>query len=589
MSRYTRDSVDRVRDAVDFAELVGARTELRRAGPRSLSGLCPFHEERSPSFSVDPVTKLYHCFGCGAGGDLFSFVMETESVSFGEAIELLADRYNVQLQRDSEDPRAAERRARRERLYALLERTAAYYVRLLWESPEAAGAREYLASRGLEEGVLREFRVGYSPSAWDRVVVGSQKAGFTVGELLGAGLAQRGRDGGGRVFDRFRGRLMFPLADARGRVLGFGARALAPDDKPKYLNSAEGEVFSKGQMVFGTHIARADAAKVGSVVLVEGYTDVIALHQAGIRNAVGSMGTALTEDQAGELAKLAGSLLLCLDADTAGQEAMIRAATAVRSAQRSLELRVVPLPPGSDPADIVQTQGADAVRALLDAAVPFERFQVERSISLGNLSTPEGRDKVLAEVARVIRPLQMGVLRQELERIVADRLGLSERVVAAALAQVEAAGTAPILSNGSTRTQASRALSHREDAERGFLALCLALPAAGRERLKEADVEAWFEGPVTRRAAELIRDRGEEAATGLGPEEAELSRLMAELVMRSQRLEAPEPAELDRATLHLELGRLERAIASARLDRQPLEDLAIERQRVLAELRKLTR
>src|SRR3712207_3035186 len=418
MARFTDDSRERVRDAVDFIELVGARTELRRAGVRRYTGLCPFHEERSPSFGIDPVEKLYHCFGCGAGGDVFKFVMETESVGFGEALELLADRYNVTLERTEEDPQAAQRRARRDRLLALLERTAAYYVRLLWEGDEAAPAREYLASRGLDEATLREFRVGFSPSARGAVVAGSRKSGFTDAELLAAGLAQSGPGG---LVDRFFGRLMFPLADSRGRVVGFGARALREGQQPKYLNSSEGEVFSKGRMVFGTHLARVDAAKAGSVVLVEGYTDVVALHQAGIRNVVASMGTALTEQQAGELAKLAGKLLLCLDADAAGQNAMLKAAEAVRAGARSLELRVAPPPPGSDPAEIAQRDGAEAVSDLLDRAVPFVRWQVERALAQGDVSSAEGRDSVLAHVRAVIGPLPPSVLREELVQLVAGR------------------------------------------------------------------------------------------------------------------------------------------------------------------------
>src|SRR5215216_7310977 len=212
MPRYTADSRERVRDAIDFVELVGARTELRRAGARRYTGLCPFHDERTPSFGIDPVEKLYHCFGCGAGGDVFKFVMETEGLDFGGALEALAERAGVQLEREAEDPREAERRGRRERLLALLERTAAYYVRVLWESAEAAPARAYLAQRGLQEDVLREFRVGFSPRAWDRVLAASRKAGFSDEEIVAAGLASRGRDGR-RLFDRFRGRIIFPLAD----------------------------------------------------------------------------------------------------------------------------------------------------------------------------------------------------------------------------------------------------------------------------------------------------------------------------------------------------------------------------------------
>src|SRR4051812_22741146 len=197
MPRYTQDSRERVRDAVDFEELVGARTELRKAGMRRLQGLCPFHDERTPSFGIDPVEKLYHCFGCGKGGDVFSFVMETEGLDFGGALEALADRYGVELEREAEDPREAARRVRRERLLALMERTAAYYVRVLWESAEAEGARAYLQSRGLSEGTLREFRVGYSPSRWDRVLTASRKAGYSEDELMAAGLSSRGREGRG--------------------------------------------------------------------------------------------------------------------------------------------------------------------------------------------------------------------------------------------------------------------------------------------------------------------------------------------------------------------------------------------------------
>jgi DNA primase len=263
MARYTQESREKVRDAIDFAELVGARTELKRSGTNRLQGLCPFHEERTPSFGIDPVEKLYHCFGCGAGGDVFSFAMETEGLDFGAALEWLAERAGVELERESEDPRDAARRVRRDRLLALLERTAAYYVRVLWESAEAARAREYLLGRGLDQHTLREFRVGYSPSRWDRVLMASRSAGYSEEELLAAGLGSRARDGSGRLFDRFRGRIMFPLADERGRVLGFGARALGEGQQPKYLNTSDGEVFHKGRMVYGADLARAAAAKAG--------------------------------------------------------------------------------------------------------------------------------------------------------------------------------------------------------------------------------------------------------------------------------------------------------------------------------------
>src|SRR5215213_1968347 len=429
MPRYTSDSRERVRDAIDFVELVGARTELRRAGGRRYTGLCPFHDERTPSFGIDPVEKLYHCFGCGEGGDVFKFVMETEGLDFGAALESLADRAGIELEREAEDPRAAQRRDRESRLLALLERTAAYYVRVLWESREAAAAREYLLGRGLSEGALRQFRVGYSPSAWDTVLNASRRAGYANEEIFAAGLAVRGREG--RLYDVFRGKVMLPLADRRGRVRGFGARAMRDGQGPKYVNTREGEVFTKGRQLFGVDVARAAAAKAGAVILAEGYTDVIALHQAGFANAVGAMGTALTTEQAGELGNLASLVLLCLDADAAGRQAAVRAASVL---PERLELRVVPLPPGADPADIVGEEGgADRMRTLLDRAVPFARFQVERTLE-GALGADAGaRDDVLDEVAAVIRPLGGGIVRDDLVKLASGRLGISPELVESAV------------------------------------------------------------------------------------------------------------------------------------------------------------
>src|SRR5918911_367959 len=426
MTRYTDDSKERVRDAVDMVDLVGTRTELRRAGVNRYEGLCPFHDERTPSFGIDPARKLFYCFGCGEGGDAFKFVQLTEGVDFKGSLEYLADRYGVELEVVEEDPASAERRRERERLLELLERTAAFYVRYLWDSAEAEAARAYLAGRGLEEGALREFRVGYAPSAWDKVLVASRRAGFSDRELVAAGLASRGREG--RTYDRFRRRIMFPLCDARGRVLGFGARAMGADQKPKYLNSSDNAVYHKGRHLFGADVARAHAAKAGSVIVAEGYTDVIAMHQAGLRNTVGLMGTALTEEQVGELARLAARVQLALDADGAGQEAMLRAARV--AAGRRLELRVVPLPAGADPADLVKASGPRAVQRLVEESVPFVRFRVQRVLETADLSSAEGKDRAIAELRPVFAQIPPSAMREELLALVADRTELAPALVA---------------------------------------------------------------------------------------------------------------------------------------------------------------
>ncbi|MGI8800802.1 MAG: DNA primase [Solirubrobacteraceae bacterium] len=558
MARYTADSKERVRDAVDLVDLIGSRTELRRAGVDRYTGLCPFHDERTPSFGVTPSKKFYYCFGCQAAGDPFTFVREMEGLDFVAALEFLADRYGVKLELEAEDPQAAARRRRRERLLSLLERSCGYYERYLWGSKEAARAREHLLGRGLDEAMLREFRVGYAPSAWDRVLVASRQGGFTEAELYDAGLAQRSRETPGRVYDRFRARIMFPLCDNRGRVLGFGARTMNPDQPAKYLNTSDNEIYHKGRHLYGLHLARAVAAKTGSVIVCEGYTDVVAMHQAGLRNAVGLMGTALTDEQLAELRRLAPSVALALDADTAGQDAMVRAAG--MAARHQLELRVIELPAGSDPAELLQRDGAGALAGLAAGAVAFVRFRVERVLAAGDLSTAEGRDRMLGELAVTFAGVAPGALRVELERLVVAKLGVSEQTVG----QLLAPGGARPSAGRRVASPAGFTLDARERSERAFLALCLALPDAGRRALAELDIEIVFTGELTRRAAAHLLAHIDEPGGHLDdPEDSRLAALLAELAVRATEVPA-QPAQLEVGRLQLELALVEREILVAR-------------------------
>ena len=581
MALYTNESKDRVRDAVDFVELVSARTELRRAGPARFEGLCPFHDERTPSFGIDPGQKVYHCFGCQASGDVFTFVQETEGVDFKGALELLAERYGVELQREQEDPREAERRKKRERLLELLKRTAAYYERYLWESSEASRAREYLLGRGLAEGVLREFRVGYAPSAWDQVQLASRRAGYANREIYEAGLAQRSKQNG-QLYDRFRARIMFPLTDLRGRVLGFGARAMSDGRGPKYLNTSDNDVYHKGMHLYGADLARAHAAKAGSVILCEGYTDAIALHQAGMRNAVGLMGTALTGDQVGELSRMAQTVLLALDADSAGQEAMLRASGL--AAKRNLELRVVPLPAGADPADLIQREGAQAMAAIVEQSVPFVSFRVERVLASGDHSSPEGQDRMIDELRPVFAQVPAGAMRMELMRMAFGRLAVPESVfeqrLAAASGAVRASRGAQAQGAGQAQDGERRAvagargtgkpLDGRQDTERAFLALCIASPEEGERALQSLDIDEQFSSELLRRAAVHLRAgdlrapmHSQQQGAGLD-DDAELKALLAELVVEGGRESAANPAMLEAQRLQLELARVDRQIQRAR-------------------------
>jgi DNA primase len=562
MARYTDDSRDRVRDAVDMVDLVGTRVELRRAGVNRMEGLCPFHEERTPSFGINPAEKLFYCFGCGEGGDAFKFVQLTEGVDFKGSLEYLADRYGVELEVVEEDAAAAERRKERDRLLELLERTAAFYVRYLWDSAEAAPAREYLAGRGLEEGALREFRVGYAPSAWDKVLVASRRAGFSDRELVAAGLASRGREG--RTYDRFRRRIMFPLCDARGRVLGFGARAMGADQKPKYLNSSDNAVYHKGRHLFGSDVARAVATKAGTVILVEGYTDVIAMHQAGLRNTVGVMGTALTDEQVQEIPRrLAPKAIIALDADTAGQAAMVRAARVGK--RRGLEFEVAPLPPGKDPADLLKEQGPRAIAQIMQSPVPFPRFRVERELDTADLSSGQGKQAALRALAPVFAELEIGALRDELIRVVSDRVDLSADLTESLLRSEDATTNGePVGLRNSVSAKmgdAARALDAPERAERSFLSQCLATPSAGREALSALDIRATFTSDLMQRAAVRVRDRLS-GGTDLPPDDDALARLMAELVVKAGALGAS-AAAVESERLGLELLRLDRDIRAA--------------------------
>ncbi len=343
MPRIKDESVERVKATMEIVPLVEETVRLRKSGG-GYTGLCPFHQERTPSFTVSPARGTFKCFGCGEGGDAITFVMKMENIDFVDAIELLARRFGVELEYEESSPEQDRKRARDERLRALLERAAEFYGRVLWDAETGAPAREYLASRGLGEEVCREFRLGYAPGG-GQLTGRARQEGYSPEELLAVGLANR------RGNDYFQRRIVFPLADARGRVRGFQARKLHDDDplQAKYVNSPEGELFRKGDLLYGLDTARMQIAKEDRAVVVEGNTDVLALRQAGFAPVVASMGTALTEAQLRELARLTKRLFLCFDSDAAGQDATLRGMElAVRD---GFAVRVVPLPQGTDPAD----------------------------------------------------------------------------------------------------------------------------------------------------------------------------------------------------------------------------------------------
>jgi DNA primase len=578
--RYTPESKDRVRDAVDFHGLVAERTDLRRMGSQWI-GLCPFHDERSPSLSVDPVKKVFFCFGCGEKGDVFDFVQKTQGLDFVQALEFLADRTHLELERERDDPESERREARKQRLLSLLTRAAQFYAAYLWRAGDAATARQYLADRGLEKEVLDRFEVGYAPAAGDKLIQQAAKAGFSADELVSAGLARRRA---GRAEDAFRGRIIFPLTNERGHVLGFAGRALQPDDKPKYLNTSENRAvgFFKGELLYGMHDARTPAMKAGRFVVVEGYTDVLALHQAGVPECVAIMGTSLTEPQLKELIRVQGTVYLALDADNAGKNATSRAAR--MASERQTDLRVVAMPSGRDPAEIITQDGADAFRRLLDSALNVWAFQLAHSLEQADLSTAQGRDRALVPVLAVIREAPL-TYREELLRAAANRLGISPADIANLLgAAVPRTGFVP----APTRpAPPMRPISQSERAERVFLSLCLALGERGTEYLVRSRPE-HFATDLMRSAREHLITHPGDPLAGLSPEDVGLSSAVMEIVQIADEGEVAEQA-LRLSYLQLELRRVERDLRAAehRSDFERQRHLWGERESVRGEISEL--
>ena len=493
MTRIKDSSVEAVKAAVEILPLVEDHVRLRKAGG-TYKGLCPFHQERTPSFTVTPARGTFKCFGCGEGGDAIAFVEKVENVDFVGAIEFLAQRFGIELEYEEISPEADRERRRRERLHTLLERATVFYERVLWESEQGAFAREYLGSRGLGEEVCRTFRLGYAPGGGLLARRAAQE-GYEQDDLRAAGLGNR------RGNDYFQRRLVFPLADARGRVRGFQARKLYDDDplQGKYVNSPESELFRKGDLLYGLDTGRQAIAKEDRAVIVEGNTDVIALRQAGFLPVVASMGTALTPAQLKELARLTRRLFLCFDADAAGQEATLRGMDLALA--QGFNVQVVALPKGSDPAD-----DPDAFqRKLLEpVSYPVHRVRLERERA-------RDRESAFATIRTFLATLPDSPERVEAVRLAADLLDLPPETQA---------GLAPARgSSHAAGVVSPRLLDAGSRLERGALAGVAAHPDL--TRLLEQIGPEHFDDPLHRRArANLL---GEEPADG------ELTPLLAEL------------------------------------------------------------
>ena len=542
MSRIKDSSIEAVKSATEILPLVEDYVGLRKAGG-TYKGLCPFHQENTPSFTVTPARGTFKCFGCNEGGDAIAFVEKIEQVDFVGAIEALAQRFGVQIEYEEISPEAEQARRRKERLTQLMERATSFYERVLWDSDQGAFAREYLASRGLGDEVCRQFRLGYAPGG-PTLTRRAIQEGYTQEDLLAGGLVNR------RGNDYITRRLVFPLADARGAVRGFQARKLYDDDPlpPKYVNSPESDLFKKGDLLYGLDTARQPIAKQDRAVVVEGNTDVLALRQAGFEPVVASMGTALTERQLRELNRLTKRLFLCFDSDAAGQEATLRGMEL--AVKLGFTIRIVLLPAGTDPADDPAT-----FEQRLQTPVSYPVHQVrllnERAID---------KNAASAAIQAFLNSLQDSPEHLDARRLAADLLDLPPETQAAFAPQRARSSAASVIS--------PRLLGAGDRLERSALAGVAAHPKLTRY-LEELGPE-HFDSELHKRArAHLL---GQEAADG------ELTTLLAEIYALSETDDITEETA-EQMLLRLRERRLQRQLSDAQSDH------FLELQQRLAEVR----
>lgn len=416
--------IDDLLGRVDVVEVVGERVQLKKAG-RNFSGLCPFHQEKTPSFTVSADKQFYHCFGCGAHGNALRFLMEYDKLPFPEAVEQLAGRLGLDVPREgADDPRAKQREKKRKEGVNLLEVAASFYRERL-KMQEGQAAQRYLQGRGLSPDVMTTYGIGYAPGGWEALKQHLSAKGIGESVQIEYGLLIH-REDTGRTYDRFRDRVMFPIRDLRGRTIAFGGRVIG-DEQPKYLNSPETPVFHKGRELYGLYEARQATSKLEQLVMVEGYMDVVALAQYGIHNAVATLGTATTEDHLTRLFRLVSRVVFCFDGDRAGRQAASRALeTALPQMIDGREARFLFLPEGDDPDSLVRREGREAFEDRVTCAMPLSEFLFEQAAQGRDLQTVEGRERFASHVLEALQKVPEGMLKSLLLETLAKRSGLSQ-------------------------------------------------------------------------------------------------------------------------------------------------------------------
>ncbi|MBE3590132.1 MAG: DNA primase [Firmicutes bacterium] len=598
------DVVAQVKQRVDIVDVIGEYVSLRRSG-RDFVGLCPFHEERTPSFHVSRDKQVFYCFGCHVGGDVITFVQKREEISFREALEQLAARAGVML--PERDPAAERRRGAKDALLRALADAAAFYQRQL-QAEAGAAARAYLERRGVDGATAAAFGLGFAPAAWDALTRHLLARGHEARVLVEAGLAQVGKSG--RPYDRFRNRLMFPICDERGRVVAFGGRVLDGGEGPKYLNSPETPVFQKRETWYGLHLARESMRARGRAVIVEGYMDCVTAHRHGFTETVASLGTALSEAQASKLARFTRLALIAYDADTAGQAATLRGFEILRGA--GVGVRLAALPAGRDPDDLLREEGAEAFRRHLDGALPLVEYLFLLSTRDLDLASVDGKVRAVERLAPALAREPDPIARDQYVQRYADRLGVDIDAVRAAVNNAAAQtlkapteghnsrpgrNTTRSLPPGPARSVVERRIRGEERLERQAEELVLGLLVRGEvpaEAVWSRVEPGWFLPGAHRELAEALRRaegrRPGEMPAGLGEDaQALAARLLVEFSGETDKTERVLQDCLTRMAKHRVRARcseIEREIRRLERDGQPVpRDLRVEYAQLLKQVK----
>lgn len=522
MARIKEDDIDRLRDSADIVEIVSGYTQLKKSGGARFVGLCPFHSEKTPSFQVDVSKNLLHCFGCGEGGNIYQFIQKVENLPFPEAVEWLARRMNFELHYEESRPGEEQNRGLKARLIQANAEASRFFHKTLMDSPDGLQARRYLEGRGFGKEVSERWQLGYAPGR-DALCKHLLSKGFTEQEIIQADLGRKGEKDG-QLYDFFRQRITFPTWSLQGDVVAFGARALG-DQQPKYLNTSDTPVFSKSRVMYGLDRAKSSLGRGNTAVVVEGYTDVIALHEAGVPEAVATNGTALGDSHFEQLKKFTGRAVLMFDADDAGKGAAERGWGDLKQAplfhRIGLEVLVAPLPVGQDPADVVRDEGPDAIKKVIEAARPLLEFKIEQTIDKLPLDTPEARSVAVREVARVLGWHPDPIARHEYAFSAATRIGVDAEVIQQALNENKSFDA----TGGTTAADRERRFPGHVKVEREALQLLLTRPDEAAPWVDRV-AEIHFTAPARR---ELFNEAKGSLQTGSRPAEI-VQRLSPEAV-----------------------------------------------------------